>query len=80
MSQIILTPNFEQLYILCDIYIYRISLQVFYTSGHIDVAEIELSLHSLGVNVSTEQASRILQRLDQLSTKHCFRFVCFFSA
>uniref|UniRef100_A0A8C2PXT7 Solute carrier family 25 member 23b n=1 Tax=Cyprinus carpio TaxID=7962 RepID=A0A8C2PXT7_CYPCA len=35
--------------------------------GHIDVAEIQLSLNSLGVNVSTEQASRILQRLEHFS-------------
>ncbi|XP_051988266.1 calcium-binding mitochondrial carrier protein SCaMC-3-like [Xyrauchen texanus] len=33
--------------------------------GHIDVAEIQLSLRSLGVNVSTEQASRILQSIDR---------------
>ncbi|XP_016424760.1 calcium-binding mitochondrial carrier protein SCaMC-3-like [Sinocyclocheilus rhinocerous] len=36
--------------------------------GHIDVAEIQLSLHSLGVNVSTEQASRILQSIDRDGT------------
>ncbi|KAK2916445.1 hypothetical protein QQF64_024967 [Cirrhinus molitorella] len=36
--------------------------------GHIDVAEIQLSLRSLGVNVSTEQASRILQSIDRDGT------------
>lgn len=30
--------------------------------GHIDVGEIQQSLQSLGVKVSIEQASRILQR------------------
>uniref|UniRef100_A0A672PQ94 Calcium-binding mitochondrial carrier protein SCaMC-3-like n=1 Tax=Sinocyclocheilus grahami TaxID=75366 RepID=A0A672PQ94_SINGR len=36
--------------------------------GHIDVGEIQLSLRSLGVNVSTEQASRILQSIDRDGT------------
>ncbi|KAI2666206.1 Calcium-binding mitochondrial carrier protein SCaMC-3 [Labeo rohita] len=36
--------------------------------GHIDVAEIQLCLRSLGVNVSTEQASRILQSIDRDGT------------
>ncbi|XP_055049435.1 calcium-binding mitochondrial carrier protein SCaMC-3b [Misgurnus anguillicaudatus] len=36
--------------------------------GRIDVAEIQLCLRSLGVNVSTEQASTILQSMDRDGT------------
>ncbi|XP_062389129.1 calcium-binding mitochondrial carrier protein SCaMC-3b [Sardina pilchardus] len=36
--------------------------------GHIDVGEIQLSLRNLGVDVSVEQASRILQSMDKDGT------------
>ncbi|XP_029106275.1 calcium-binding mitochondrial carrier protein SCaMC-3-like isoform X3 [Scleropages formosus] len=36
--------------------------------GHIDLAEIQQSLHNLGVDVSSEQAARILQSMDKDGT------------
>ncbi len=48
--------------------------------GRIDVGEIQLSLRSLGLNVSTEQASRILQRLEPFSFSQTLCFLFIFSA